>query len=341
MTTRILLGADGLTEAAQILMNGGVAAFPTETVYGLGADATNPTAVARIFQAKGRPSDNPLIVHIAQLDEWALLASDINEQALTLAKRFWPGPLTIVLPRTNAVPDIVTAGLTTVGVRMPAHPLALALIRQTGRPLAAPSANHSGRPSPTTARDVLADLDGCIPLILDGGACSVGVESTVLDLSRNPPVLLRPGGVTIEELREYLPNIVIDPASLSPMEIDTVPSSPGMKYRHYAPNIPLTVVIGECQVSTLARLYDETLSKGSVPILLLSEETAALLAPRRCITIGSYNDPAQLAGSLFSALRSLDEHGATAAFAESFPTDGVGLALMNRLLRAAGFKTIG
>ncbi|MDR1599793.1 MAG: threonylcarbamoyl-AMP synthase [Oscillospiraceae bacterium] len=331
---------DGLADAARLIRQGGLVAFPTETVYGLGADASNPEAVASIFQAKGRPSDNPLIVHIADAGMWPTFARGIDNRALSLAERFWPGPLTIVLPRTGATPGIVTAGLDTVGVRMPAHPLALSLIRESCRALAAPSANRSGRPSPTTAQAVLDDMDGVIPMILDGGPCPVGVESTVLDMSRTPPVVLRPGGVTVEALRELLPDAAIDPSALSPPVDGRKAASPGIAHRHYAPNIPLTVVIGSRYSSKLPQLYDDTLSSGGTPILLLSDESSEAFAPRRCIPLGPYNDPARISSRLFNALRELDNSGATVAFAESFPAEGAGLALMNRLLRAAGFSVI-
>jgi L-threonylcarbamoyladenylate synthase len=329
-----------LFQAARLIRQGELVAFPTETVYGLGANAANPDAVAKIFQAKGRPTDNPLIVHIASADMWTALARGINDRALSLAERFWPGPLTIVLPRTDAVPDVVTAGLDTVGVRMPSHPLALALIRESGCPLAAPSANRSGRPSPTTAQAVLDDMGGIIPMILDGGSCSVGVESTVLDLSGVTPVVLRPGGVTVEALREYLPDLAVDPSALAPLSDIQRAASPGMKHRHYAPRIPLTIVTGERQANILAYQYDNAVTKGETPVLLTTNETAQVLFPRRCITLGSRNDLERVSSQLFGALRGIDESGATVAFAESYPVEGAGLALMNRLLRAAGFNTV-
>ncbi|MDR1262283.1 MAG: threonylcarbamoyl-AMP synthase [Oscillospiraceae bacterium] len=329
-----------LFQAVRLIQQGELVAFPTETVYGLGADATNPDAVAKIFKAKGRPTDNPLIVHIASADMWATFARGIDSRALSLAERFWPGPLTIVLPRTDAVPDAVTAGLDTVGVRMPSHTLALALIRESRRPLAAPSANRSGRPSPTTAQAVLDDMGGIIPMILDGGPCSVGVESTVLDLSGVTPIVLRPGGVTVEALREYLPDLTVDPSTLSPLSDIQKAASPGMKYRHYAPHIPLTIVTGERQASILALQYDDAITKGETPLLLTTNEMAQALSPRRCITLGSHNDIERVSSQLFGALRGIDESGATVAFAESYPIEGAGLALMNRLLRAAGFNIV-
>ncbi|GHU71395.1 threonylcarbamoyl-AMP synthase [Clostridia bacterium] len=340
-----------LVQAAQLIRSGELVCFPTETVYGLGADATNTDAVARIFEAKGRPSDNPLIVHIAQIEMWLMLARGIDSRALLLAERFWPGPLTIVLPRTEMVTDIVTAGLNTVGVRMPSHPLARSLIRESNRPLAAPSANRSGRPSPTTAQAALEDMNGLIPLILDGGPCLVGVESTVLDLSRTPPIVLRPGGVTVESLREFLPDVTVDPSALSPLLGHQEAASPGMKYRHYAPRIPLIVVTGDQQIETLLRLYNEAVSSGEQPILLVSDETQRTIVNRLLITgrsdmkfrstgLGSHDNLEDISSRLFGVLRGLDDSGATVAYAESFSSEGAGLALMNRLLRAAGFNTV-
>jgi L-threonylcarbamoyladenylate synthase len=329
-----------LREAARLIRGGELVAFPTETVYGLGADASNPDAVRDIFRAKGRPSDNPLIAHIADVSMWPALARDIDDRALSLADRFWPGPLTIVLPRTDAVPDIVTAGLDTVGVRVPAHPVALALIRESGRALAAPSANRSGKPSPTTAKAVLDDMDGVIPMILDGGPCRVGMESTVLDMSQSTPIVLRPGGVTVEALRAILPDVIVDPSALAPLADGQRAASPGMRHRHYSPSIPLSVVTGLDRVNALRSLYDDALAKGLSPILLLCDESAAKVPPRRCIALGSYNDLERVSSRLFGALRDLDRSGASIAYAESFPAEGAGLALMNRLLRAAGFSVI-
>ncbi|MDR1569968.1 MAG: threonylcarbamoyl-AMP synthase [Oscillospiraceae bacterium] len=340
IVTRVLDGASGLDEAARLLIAGEIVAFPTETVYGLGADATQPAAVRKIFAAKGRPLDNPLIVHIADIGAWYSLAHGIDDRALSLAREFWPGPLTIVLPRTDSVSDDITAGLGTVGVRMPSHPLALELISRAGRPLAAPSANRSGKPSPTTAAETLADLFGIIPLILDGGPCSVGVESTVITLAEDPPVLLRPGGVTAERLRAIIPEMRIHPSALAAVESNQPVPSPGIRHRHYSPNAKLTLVTGSPidQRASLIRLYDNAIMMDQHPILLVCDETADAISSRLCVRLGSRDNPETIARGLFGALREIDRQCADVAFGETYDANGIGLALMNRLLRAAGFR---
>lgn len=331
-----------ISRAAAIIRRGGLVAFPTETVYGLGADALNPVAVRRLFAAKGRPSDNPFILHVASWDRARELvdfrhpgAAKAGDLARELAGRFWPGPLTLVLPRAPCVPPEVTAGLDTVAIRAPAHPVALALIAAAGVPLAGPSANVSGRPSPTTAAHVLADLGGRIEMILDAGPSGVGVESTVLDLTRDPPVILRPGGVTEEALVRMLGKV----REASPGEFREGPApAPGTKYRHYAPRVPL--------------LLCEKLPPGGLPLLLaegrrwqargcrvgalVAEEEAAGLPPEWVVSVvGSRARPEQVAARLFGALRQLEEEGVDVILALPFPEEGLGKAIMNRLRKAA------
>ncbi len=324
-------------EAASLIREGRLVAFPTETVYGLGANALDAAAVAEIFSAKGRPADNPLIMHIADRAQLEGLVT-VPDRAEMLMARFWPGPLTLLMPRTEKVPDIVTAGLETVAVRMPSHPVALALLRACGVPVAAPSANRSGKPSPTTAEHVLRDMDGRIPLILDGGACSVGVESTVLDLCHGKPCILRPGGVTREMLTEVLGEVEVAGSVLRPLGKNEVARSPGMRYRHYAPEGSITLVTGaEGDVIRALRLLAS--DDRSTCILCFSEHMEAL---RDCRPhdLGSMHRPEETAARLFAILRRLDDEGMTRIYSEALDTGGVGLAVMNRLGRAAAFRSI-
>lgn len=338
MRTEVLqVDAASLTRVASLLRAGEVVAFPTETVYGLGADAMNPAAVAKIFAAKNRPADNPLIAHIDDAAMLEGLAARVDDVARALMDAFWPGPLTLVFPKAAGVPDIVSAGLSTVAVRMPSHPAALALIRAAGTPVAAPSANRSGRPSPTTAAHVLADMDGRIPLILDGGACEVGVESTVLDVSGGVPMVLRPGGVTVEELRGVVPEVRVDQAVLAPLAAGEQARSPGMKHRHYAPRARVKIVSGEAEavITRLCALYEEADAAGLRPVVLCSDGHVAAYGGRRTRTLGG--DADAMAAGLFAALRALDAEGLDPILAEAVDASGMGLALMNRLLRAADF----
>lgn len=330
-----------LLPAVEVLRRGGVVAFPTETVYGLGADALNPDAVARIFEAKGRPQDNPLIVHVASLDMAFGLMGDAGQRPIVerLAAAFWPGPLTLVVTRNARISDRVTAGLDTVGLRMPAHPVALRLIQLLGRPIAAPSANRSGRPSPTLAEHVLADLDGRIDGVVAGGVSSVGVESTVLDVTVSPPVLYRPGGVTPEALEAVLGGpVVIDPHVRAAKAVaDAGPvRSPGMKYRHYAPSTPIVLV--ECPQAAPERIRqvaeELAASYGRVG-LLLTDETAEYGFAFPVVRMGPRHRPERIAAGLFAALRQVDGMGFDVVVAEGIADRGVGLAVMNRLRRAA------
>ncbi|NPV90716.1 MAG: threonylcarbamoyl-AMP synthase [Firmicutes bacterium] len=328
-----------LEEAGRVLRAGGTVAFPTETVYGLGADATNPAAISRIFAAKGRPLDNPLIVHIADWHQIDMLTLKAPPALYELGRRFWPGPLTLVVPRHPDVPPEVSAGLPTVAVRWPAHPVAEALIRAAGVPLAAPSANRSGKPSPTNAEHVKQDLEGMIDVILDGGPTGVGVESTVLDLTRTPPMILRPGGVTREMLEEVLGPV--DTAAGLENETDP-PPSPGMKYRHYAPDSPLVLLEGEPRemVEQARRVLGRVHAEGRRAGLLGSREMLEELpsgdgGPDFRCSLGSREDLEQVAANLYQALRLTDEMRLDLVLVESFPERGIGAAIMNRLRRAA------
>lgn len=327
-----------LLHAAELLKRGDLVAFPTETVYGLGASALNPEAVAGIFQAKGRPADNPLIVHIAGIEQASLLAREVPPEATLLARYFWPGPLTMILPKQQIVPDITTAGLSSVALRVPSHPLALKLIRAANMPIAAPSANISGSPSPTTAAHVLADLAGRIAAVLDGGPCSVGLESTVISLLSSPPALLRPGWVTQEMLERVLKSQIFDLSTLdSSEESKKPPLSPGMKYRHYAPKAPLFLVEGEgeTQRRQLLALTEGFAMQGRKLGLLLSEESKNYFSAPVKEILGPRNDPATVARRLFYALRKMDYQEVEVIVAEGFEEKELGKAVMNRLRKAA------
>ena len=328
--------------ASDLLQSGQLVAFPTETVYGLGANALNPEAVRSVFSAKGRPGDNPLIVHIADRSQLDPLC-EIPDLAPCLMDAFWPGPLTMLFPRKSAVPDVVTAGLPTVAVRMPSHPVAAELLRVCRLPVAAPSANRSGRPSPTTAAHVREDMDGIIPLILDGGSCDVGVESTVLDICHGQPRILRPGGVTREMLESVLGQpVALADSILRPLKEGEKALSPGMRYQHYAPKGQVTLVEGETEkVLPLMRqlcLKDRAAGRKSC-VLCFTEHLEAL---QDCLPhdIGSVSEPTQTAHRLFDTLRQLDEEGMETIYSEVVPPEGMGLAIMNRLGRAAAFRTI-
>lgn len=343
--TRLLNAAgagaeEALADAARILRAGGLVAFPTETVYGLGADATNPEAVQRIYEAKGRPSDNPMIVHIADPADLAPLVSEVPSAAEKLMARFWPGPLTLVLPRSMLVPDVVTGGLETVAVRLPDHPLARRLIELAGVPVAAPSANLSGRPSPTTARHVWEDLHGKVEAIVDGGSTGVGVESTVVDVTRRPPVLLRPGGVTIVQLRQVVGPVQVDPA-VHGQAVER-PLAPGMKYAHYAPEAPLYLVEGTpgaIREKIVSLVYEFEEEGKRVGVMHTAESRGAYRA-HVVLECGSRQDLRSVASALFGSLRAFDLHGVDVIVAEGVPEEGIGLAVMNRLRKAAAGRII-
>lgn len=329
---------EAIARAAALLREGELVAFPTETVYGLGADALNPGAVGKIFAAKGRPADNPLIMHIHEPGQLEGLVT-IPEGAMALMARFCPGPLTILMPRTSRVPDIVTAGLDTVAVRMPSHPVARSLLKASGVPIAAPSANLSGKPSPTTAAHVLRDLNGRVPLIIDGGPCGVGLESTVLDLCHGAPCILRPGAVTREMLQDVLGQVEVADSVLRPLREGEAARSPGMRYRHYAPEGRITLVTGaeEDVVAALALLCRRAEAQGKRACVLCFTQHMKALADCHPHDLGHRNRPEETAVRLFDILRQLDDEGMDLIYSEALSTDGVGLAVMNRLGRAAAF----
>ena len=338
MKTILLPAEDPQTPAlaADILRRGGLVAIPTETVYGLAADALNGRAVRKIFEAKGRPMDNPLIVHIADIKDWAALVTHIPEKARALAAAYWPGPLTMILPHAPCIPDEVNAGLATVAVRFPAHPVARDLIRLTGRPLAAPSANRSGKPSTTTAAHVLHDMDGRIEAILDGGPCEVGVESTIVDLTGERPRLLRPGGVTPEELRALLGELDIDRAVLGQIANDAVVRAPGMKYKHYAPSAEVYIISGSSEAA--ARYIRRRFGPGDA-VLCFAEELP-LYDGCNPTAYGSENDVRTLSAGLFAALRDLDRPDIRTIYARCPEGGGVAYAVGNRLKKAAAFRVV-
>lgn len=333
------IAADGaaLDEAARLLREGRLVALPTETVYGLGADAANPDAVASIFAAKGRPQDNPLIVHICSMEMLPLVAREVPPQAKALAAQFWPGPLTMILPKTDYIPSITSAGLDTVAVRYPSHPIALELIRRAGRPIAAPSANLSGSPSTTTAQHCVNDLTGRVDAIVDGGSCTVGLESTVISLTGPVPRLLRPGAVTPEALRAVLGLLEIDCAVTGQLEPGEKAASPGMKYKHYAPSCQLLLLEGSGDAFQ-TYVNRQAQAEPAVFALCYEEDTGALQCP--CIALGARADEAAQAAHLFDCLRELDRRGAKTVYAHCPDRKGVGLALYNRLIRAAAFQVI-
>ena len=338
MKTELLkVNEESVALGARLIREGELVGFPTETVYGLGANALDARAVAKIFEAKGRPQDNTVITHVACVEEIPPLVRAIPVAARKLMEAFWPGPMTLILPKADCIPDAVSAGLDTVGIRLPANADARRLIRAAGCPIAAPSANRSGRPSPTTALHVLEDMDGRIPLILDGGACQVGVESSVIDATGEVPVILRPGGITPEMVERVLGHVRVDEHVMSPLREGDVARSPGMKYKHYAPRAEMIIFSGEPEhvVSAICRRYDEQTAKGErVAILGLDEHR---YGDRTFISLGSEKRPQEAAARLFAALRELDERGDTVALCEAVDTAGIGLAVMNRMGRAAAF----
>ncbi len=336
MNTRLLFPTpEGIEEAARLLRAGALVAIPTETVYGLAADALNPAAVASIFAAKGRPMDNPLIVHIADIRDWAPLVRSIPANARRLAEAYWPGPLTMILPAAACIPTEVRGGLTTVAVRFPADPVAQAVILHAGCPLAAPSANRSGAPSPTNAARVMEDMQGRIAAVLDGGSCAVGVESTVVDLCSDPPRLLRPGGITPEMLEAVVGPIAIDPAVTHALKAGAVAASPGMKYKHYAPKAQVRLVKG---TPAAYRAYVEAHKAPGTAALCFDEDIPYLTVP--ALSYGHRDAPLEQAQQVFDALRRLDEMGAETVLAACPRPKGVGLAVYNRMIRAAAFDIV-
>ena len=342
MKTEVFLIQDPVVQgneierAAAILRRGGLLGIPTETVYGLGANGLDPEAVRRIFEAKGRPQDNPLILHIPDASWLERYCRNIPAAAYDLAERFWPGPLTMILPRRDNVPDVTTGGLDTVGIRCPNHPVTLAIIQAAQIPVAAPSGNLSGRPSPTCAQHMIEDMDGRIDGIVDGGACGVGVESTIIDLTTDVPRLLRPGGLPLEMLQEVLGEVAVDKAVLSPLSAGEKPKAPGMKYRHYAPKAPVTVVTGAalCTAQYICRNLGENTG------VICFDEYRELFPNCVVETIGSVSDQGEQARRVFDALRAIDSTAVTEIFAQCPGDEGLGLAIANRLKKAAGFHTV-
>ena len=338
MKTILLPAEDPQTPAlaADILRRGGLVAIPTETVYGLGADGLNPKAVDKIFAAKGRPGDNPLILHVTGPEQLPRFCHDIPDAAYLLAQRFWPGPLTMVLPANACVPRRTTGGLSTVAIRCPKTAVTREIIRLAGVPIAAPSANLSGKPSTTTARHVLDDHDGRIDAVVDGGPCAVGVESTIVDLTEARPRLLRPGGVTPEELTQVLGDLVIDPAVTAPLRQDAVVRAPGMKYRHYAPQEPVLIVSGSREKA--AAYIRAHFSPGDR--VLCFEEELPLYEGCDPLSYGREADVASLSAGLFAALRILDSPSVGKVFARCPVGGGVAYAVQNRLQKAAAFHIV-
>lgn len=335
------MNMDIITRAGEILKSGGLVAFPTETVYGLGADALNEQAAKKIYAAKGRPSDNPLIVHIADMEAIGRIAEAVPEKARAVAEAFWPGPLTMIFQKTGEVPMGTTGGLDTVAVRMPDHNTARALIRAGGGYIAAPSANTSGRPSPTAAQHVKEDLDGKIDMILDGGPVEIGVESTILDMTAEPPMILRPGAVTKEMLEELIGEVAVD-KSVIDAGSHAAPKAPGMKYRHYAPKAELTVVEGSISQAAeeIIRLTGEKIAEGFKVGIIATEETILRYSMGEVKCIGARGDEEAIASHLYGILREFDSIGTDYIYSEAFGREGIGSAVMNRLLKAAGQRII-
>ena len=332
-----------LLEAGEILKNGGLVAFPTETVYGLGGDALNPDAAAKIYAAKGRPSDNPLIVHISDMEDIDKIADDVSEKAKKLAERFWPGPMTLIYKKKECVPASTTGGLNTVAVRMPEHKIARALIRQSGVFVAAPSANTSGRPSPTKAEHVMEDLCGRIDMVIDGGSVGIGLESTIVDVSGEIPVILRPGYITKKMLEEVVGEVVVDPAIVSrEMKKDIVAKAPGMKYRHYAPKGQMTIVEGDIEkvISYINEKVEELEKDGRKIAVIATEETLSRYKCKIVRSIGARKSEGSIAAGLYDILREMDHLEAEYIYSESFADDSLGGAIMNRMIKAAAYNIV-
>jgi L-threonylcarbamoyladenylate synthase len=332
-----------IQQAADILRQGGLVAFPTETVYGLGADALNGEAVLALFEAKQRPLDNPPIVHVADPSDVAPLVTAVSAKARLLMEKFWPGPLTLLFKHSKLVPNVSVAGLDTIAIRMPSHPVAQAVIRQSGCPIAAPSANLAGKPSPTTAAHVYEDLNGRIDAILDGGATAIGVESTVVDLTSDPPMLLRPGGTPYEALKAVLGNLKLHPFVEAEAELPLQQiRSPGMKHKHYAPKAAVILVAGDVEV-VCTKIQELTASyhqRGIKVGVLATDQTQSRYSADVVASLGSRSDLLAVSHNLFGLLREVDAQGVEVIFAESVPSEGLGLAVMNRLRKASGYHIV-
>ncbi len=330
-----------MKRAGAIIRRGGLVAFPTETVYGLGANGLDGAAAGRIFEAKGRPSDNPLILHISDVKELDKLVRSVPDSAVRLIDRFWPGPMTLVMDKSSRVPEEVTAGLDTVAVRMPDHEIAILLIRYAGVPIAAPSANISGKPSPTVAEHVMDDLMGRVDMIIDGGRVSIGVESTVIDVTCLPVTVLRPGGITLEQIREVAGDVSVDPA-LADIDGISVPRSPGMKYTHYSPEAQVIIIDGKVDrvAEKIKQMTRELEGQGRKVGILATEQTRQLYSRGVVIPAGDREAPGTIAARLFSILREFDKRKVDVILAESVEEKDMGLAVMNRLLKSAGYNVI-
>jgi len=338
MKTKLIHASTEYTKAvnyaARLLRQGKLVVFPTETVYGLGANALSSSAVEKIFAAKGRPQDNPLITHIADMRQLSQVAAEVPDDALRLMERFWPGPLSIILPRRDSVPAMVSAGLDTIAVRMPANDIALAIIREAGLPVAAPSANTSGRPSPTLASHVFADLQGKVPLVIDGGPCEVGVESTVLNMTGPTPIILRPGSVTPEMIRQVVGRVALHPGMNEALSTEEACASPGMKYRHYSPRAAVNLFTGDKKEveKNIKSMYDLSNKQGGRPVIFCTSDCAAPYGERNIVCLGENAE--QVAASLYAALRHADDMQQDLILFHA--TDEMGLAVLNRIMRAAG-----
>lgn len=341
-----LYSADGrrtLSRAAELIRQGQLVAFPTETVYGLGANGMDEEASARIYEAKGRPSNNPLILHIAEFDQLDLIACDISENAWKIMRAFWPGPMTIVLPKRDTVPFTTTGGLHTVAIRMPNHPVARELILQSGVPIAAPSANRSGRPSPTEARHVLEDMDGRIPMILDGGRVGIGIESTIIDMTGEKPVILRPGYITTEMVDAVVSGVTIDPAILGGPKAEGLrPKAPGMMYRHYAPLGDMWLVEGSRAkvIEKMNQLTEAKQKEGYKVAVIGTDENIGLYKADIVRSMGSREKPAVIAANLYGTLREMDQLGVQIIYGESFGEEDFYGAIRNRIMKAAGYQVL-
>ena len=335
------ISKEAITRAGDIIKNGGLVAFPTETVYGLGGDGLNRESSMKIYEAKGRPSDNPLIIHIADIKDLFTITTNVSDKALALAEKFWPGPLTMILKKADIVPYETTGGLDTVAVRMPDNKIALEFIKAAGGFVAAPSANLSGRPSPTKASHVKSDLDGRIDMILDGGSSIIGLESTIVDMTEETPIILRPGYISMNTLSRVVGDVIYDAAILE-IGSNEPPRAPGMKYRHYAPKGELSIVKGEREkvIKYIKTQAENTIKSGERVGIIATEETYLNYSATVVQNIGSRDDEAQIARRLYAVLRDFDEDDITRIYSEDFDTPNMGQAIMNRLIKAAGHHII-
>lgn len=342
MNTLIISDKKDLQQAAEILQKGGLVASPTETVYGLCANALDETAVKNIYKAKGRPSDNPLIVHIADLEMLKPLVQEITPMAEKLMEAFWPGPMTLIFKATDSVPRVLTGGLDTVAIRFPSDPTIKALIKTSGLPLAAPSANTSGKPSPTNFMRVYEDLNGKIDCIIKGDHSEYGVESTIIDTTGEIATILRPGGITLEMLREVLDEVMMDPALGHKLKEGEVPKAPGMKYTHYSPNADVIIVKGETSkaISTINELVKTQKNMGKTVGVLCTDETTSLFTADKVISAGTESNPLTIAAQLFEVLRSFDDAKIDVVYSLAFKETGIGTAIMNRLEKSAGYHIV-